>query len=187
MAAQGQGWLANFCQHFAVLRGSYASWIWRNHKHPWCISMYNWSQIQRYQNWINHGGNPIAPVSIVTVSQKKSVMVGPYSGRSFIATYCGSTNSGETASRRVGLLALYKLARLVGGRRSLIGVHVIDMAGSRKLSLIVSSTSNQKQEILWPIRFKSSHCGRVLNPIQGRGGHIVPPPQVNFLKYLKNA
>ena len=24
------------------------------------------------------------------------------------------------------------------------------------------------------------------NPIQGRGGHIVPP-QVNFLKYLKNA
>ena len=26
-----------------------------------------------------------------------------------------------------------------------------------------------------------------VNPIQGRGAHCAPPPQVNFLKYLKNA
>ena len=59
--------LANLFQHLPVMRG--LSWIWNNQNHPECISMYNWSQIQRYQNGINHSGNPTASISIVITSQ----------------------------------------------------------------------------------------------------------------------
>ena len=38
-------------------------WIWRNHVHASCMSMYNCSGINRYQNVINKGGHPIALVS----------------------------------------------------------------------------------------------------------------------------
>ena len=42
--------------------------------------------------------------------------------------------------------------------------------------------------VRFAVKISQKYCAAMLNPIQGRGGggHIVPP-QVNFLKYLKNA
>ena len=48
-------------------------WIWRNHVNASCMSKYNFSEINRYQNVINQGGHPIALVSIVTTLCEKSL------------------------------------------------------------------------------------------------------------------
>ena len=48
-------------------------WIWSNHVHASCMSMYNCSEINRYRNVINKGGLPIALVSMVTTLCEKSL------------------------------------------------------------------------------------------------------------------
>ena len=48
-------------------------WIWRNHVIASCMSMYNCSEINSYQNVINEGGHPIALVSMVTTLCEKSL------------------------------------------------------------------------------------------------------------------